>query len=231
MKLDTQVPRSGRTFHLKICGNHQPNKLLLFGAVLFGLVFCWLLSLGRLPLPRGLSAQTAAELHLSLTRALTLIRVAFGIFFAAFVAGFALSRRAYELIIEGDTQGGIQLEGSTVQGHTRLLRPEAGPYRLAILRKVRDDLPASALDQTDLHLYAASQEDARADPALQRFLRTQILILDKEAEPETLLEVPELLPENVEEVMSSLKTTCNGTLETVRGGGYLLHIPARGKQS
>lgn len=230
MQLEALAPQSGRTFSLRARGNHPPSKILLFGAVLFGLVFLWLLSLGTLPSPPRLSPQSAAEFQLILRRILTLGKVAFGILFGACLAGFLISRRSYELIIEGDSQGALLLEGTLVDGRRRMLRPEFGPYRLAVVRKVRDDLPAGGLDQSDLHLYAVAQEDDRADEALLAFLRTQILVIDKEDEPEVLLDAPELLPTGVEEVMNSLRTQCNGTLEKVRGGGFVLHVPPAGKQ-
>jgi len=155
---------------------------------------------------------------------------AFGILFAACLTGFAISRRSYDLIVEGDTLGAVLLEGTVVSGRTRSLRPEFGPYRLALIRKVRDDLPAGSLGQSELHLYAVAQEDSRADEALRPFLRTQLLVIDKDNEPEILLDVPECLPGNAEAVMNSLRTSCNGTLEKVRGGGFVLHLPSLGRQ-
>lgn len=224
MKLQALAPKSGVTFTLRVTGNHPPSTFLLVGALVVGACFLWLAVMDPPALPASLSPGARRAMLESLEGILLGLRVFTGIVSSIFLAGFVISRREYELLIEGGPGGGVRVSGASLEGRGSEYPGELGPYSVGILRRIAE-MPRDAMDQDALMLYSSAQEDARADAAIARYLRTEVVLLDRHSNRHVLLRVPELLPPEAGEVLGKLKAQTDAGLEQVRGGGFVLHLP------
>lgn len=229
LQLEALPPQSGRTFHFRVVGNHAVSRGAIAAAVALALLFFWLLTLGVPSPPAKLSREARIELAVTMQRISTLAKAGTGTLCVIACLLVAYTRRAYTLHVEGDGQGGLVIEGGIPPQPRRTLPADHGPYRLIVLRKLRDDIPASDVPVDRLHLLARAQEDPTADSMLSGLLATHVSVVDGRGDQTSLLQIPEPLPGKLDQVMNDLRAASHGTLHPIRGGGMALQLPDHGK--
>ncbi len=228
MQLQSLPPRPGKSFYLKVTGNHRLSKPLLGLAVLSTTVFLWSIFSPVPQVPASVTGPARIELMLTLQSIFNLLRIGTGLFALLAGLGVGYSIRSFSLHLEGLDSGGVNAEAHALPLKTMHFKPELGPYRVVILRKLRDDLPMSAVYQDHKHLFAVASEDTRGDSTLGEYLVTQVALVDTNGERTLLMSVPASLPENTQEVMEQLRAHSSGELSEVRGGGYQLLLSKTG---
>lgn len=229
MQLESLPPQSGRSFHFHVVGNHSVSRGAIAAAVALVLLFSWLLWVGVPSPPAKLSREARVELVLAMQRISTLGKAGTGTLCIVAFLLVAYTRRGYHLHVEGDGHGGLVVEGGSPPRPRQVLPGDHGPYRLIVLRKLRDDIPASDVPVDRLHLLARAQEDPTGDVLLSGLLATHVSIVDGRGDQTSLLQVPAPLPGNLEAVMNDLRAASHGTLHPIRGGGMALQLPDRGE--
>lgn len=230
MNLVATAPPSGKTFHLRIQGRRKPSPLWIF-ATLAGLVLTLFLFLFEVPGP----GPDATARRVQILKAATLARqtglAGLGLFLALGASMVAIGMREFRIVIEGEPSGGLLLKGTSLRGGVTRLDPSKGPYRLAVVRKIRDDLPASKMDMTRMHILASAQEDGTFDSAVSDMIRTDIFLLDRDNTRTEVFSIAGQFPGNVHEVLEALRMHCKGSVEKIRGGGSMLRIPVGSSSS
>ena len=225
LQLESIPPQSGRTFHFRVVGNHAVSRGAMAAAVALGLIFFWLISVGVPSPPAKLSKEARVELALTMQRISTLARAGTGTLCVVACLLVGYSRRGYSLHVEGDGQGGLVVEGGVPPRAREILPADHGPYRVVVLRKLRDDIPAADVPVDRLHLLARAQEDPTADSMLSGLLATHISVVDGRGDQINLMTIAEPLPGDLEAVMNDLRASSHGTIKTIRGGGMALQLP------
>lgn len=223
------APQAGRSFHFRVEGNHAVSRGAIAAAVGLALACGFLFWVGVPSPPAKLSPEARLELALTMQRVSTLAKAGTGTLFVVACLLVYYSRRAYVLHVEGDGQGGLVVEGGVPPRERHIMPADHGPYRLIVLRKVRDDVPASDVPVDRLHLLARAQEDATADSLLEGLLATHVSIVDGRGDQTPLLKLPEPLPANLKDVMNDLRAASHGTIQPIRGGGMALQLPGHGE--
>lgn len=222
MKLEARVPPSGKTFHLRVIGSEPLNKGLILLGLLLGISFLALWFVGVPKLPAAVTEATRERI----TGLFHILQVGLALSCGVVFAIGLFEARERVLEIFGEAGGALMVEGPTIEGGSKRLAAEIGPYSVALIRRIADDVAMARIDVDKAHLFASAQEDASADAAISSFLRTEVAIIDKNGTQTTLLRTKELLPEDVEEVFKKLRQEAGGQLDKLKGGGFVLKLPA-----
>lgn len=218
MKLEAVPPKGGETFHLKVTGTQSVNRGLLTLGIFLGVVGICLFMLGPPPVADDATRQQIVALYQVLSIALTL---AFSV-----VVGVAMhSAQDFDLHIFGETDGSLKVDGLLGDEPRRDYLPDDGPYSLAIIRRVTSDVPMGSVDVVQQESFAKAQDEASSGSDVAYFLRTEVALIDGDANHHSLLLVSEVFPGEAEAVLNELRATAQGHVEHLRGGGYVLRLP------
>lgn len=222
MKIEAQSPSAGRSFHLRVTGRGRPSAAAISLLAISGVVFlCLLLWSPRLP-PTVTPGTAEQVVHL-----VSAVKAILAVVVVGLTTLLLFQVQEFGLELTGEPDGSIHAQGSSVPGGRQIFPHAQGPYCVALIRRLRDDLALHSIGVSQQQLVATSLEDETADEELAALLRTEVSVVDGAAKEHHLLSVPGPLPAGAAGVMEALRLSSKGTLEKLRGGGWVLRLPRR----